>query len=89
MKKFFLSVVMFFCLLPLSVHAATIKNLDDKPYSLLVKQEDKTFRVVIDSKGMIRDLCAACTIEVVGFSLLDVENTPYLVIRGGVLSAQE
>lgn len=89
MKKFFLSVILFFIFLPLSVHAATIQNLDNKPYSLVVKQEDKTFQVLIDSNGTIKDLCAFCTIEVVGFSLLDVENDPYLVIRGGVLSIRE
>lgn len=89
MKKFFLSIILFFNFLPLSVDAATIQNLDNKPYSLVVKQDDETFQVLIDSNGTIKDLCAFCTIEVVGFSLLDVENDPYLVIRGGVLSIQE
>ncbi len=89
MKKFFLAIILFFNFLPLPVDAATIQNLDNKPYSLVVKQDDETFQVLIDSNGTIKDLCAFCTIEVVGFSLLDVENDPYLVIRGGVLSIQE
>ena len=89
MKKFFLTLILFFSFLPLSVYAATIQNLDNKPYSLVVKREDKTFQVLIDSNGTIKNLCAFCTIEVVGFSLLDVENDPYLVIRGGVLSIRE
>lgn len=88
MKKFFLVAALFFYFLPLSVRAATIRNLDNKPYSLVVKQEDKTFQVLIDSSGTIKDLCAFCTIEVIGFSLMDVENEAYLVIRGGVLSIQ-
>lgn len=88
MKKFFLAVILFFSFLPLSVYAATIQNLDNKPYSLVVKQEDKTFQVLIDSNGTIKDLCAFCTIEVVGFSLLDVENEPRLAIRNGTLSIQ-
>jgi len=89
MKKFFLAFILFFSFWPLSVHAATIQNLDNKSYSLVVKQEDETFQVLIDSNGTIKDLCAFCTIEVVGFSLLDVENDPCLVIRGGVLSIQK
>ena len=89
MKKFFLAFILFFNFWPLSVHAATIQNLDNKSYSLVVKQEDETFQVLIDSNGTIKDLCAFCTIEVVGFSLLDVENDPCLVIRGGVLSIQK
>lgn len=89
MKKFFLALILFFSFLSLSVDAATIQNLDNKPYSLVVKQDDETFQVLIDSNGTIKDLCAFCTIEVVGFSLLDVENDPYLVIRGGVLSIQK
>ena len=89
MKKFFLAIILFFNFLPLSVDAATIQNLDNKPYSLVVKQDDETFQVLIDSNGTIKDLCAFCTIEVVGFSLLDGENDPYLVIRGGVLSILE
>lgn len=89
MKKFFLALILFFSFLSLSVHAATIQNLDNKPYSLVIKQDDETFQVLIDSNGTIKDLCAFCTIEVVGFSLLDVENDPYLVIRGGVLSIQK
>lgn len=88
MKKFFLAVILFFSFLPLSVYAATIQNLDNKPYSLVVKQEDKTFQVLIDSNGTIKDLCAFCTIEVVGFSLLDVENESRLAIRNGTLSIQ-
>ncbi|MGN1079699.1 MAG: hypothetical protein ACI4TE_05955 [Alphaproteobacteria bacterium] len=88
MKKFFLWTALSFSFLPLSVRAATIQNLDNKPYSLVVKQEDKTFQVFIDSSGTIKDLCAFCTIEVIGFSLMDVENEAYLVIRGGVLSIQ-
>lgn len=88
MKKFFLPVILFFSFLPVSVHAATVRNSDNKPYSLIVKQEDETFQVLIDANGTIRDLCSSCTIEVVGFSLLDVENEPRLVIRGGVLSVQ-
>lgn len=88
MKKFFLSVFIFFSVLPLSVSAATIKNTDNKPYSLLVKQEDKSFHVLIDSKGMIIDLCKFCTVEVVGFSLLDIEDEPKLFIRNGILTIQ-
>ncbi len=89
MKKFFLALSLIFCFLPLSARAATIRNLDNKSYSLLVKQEDKTFQVVIDSNGTIVDLCSFCTIEVIGFSLLDVEDIPRLVIRDGVLKIQE
>ncbi len=88
MKKFFLSVFIFFSVLPLSVNAATIKNTDNKPYSLLVKQEDKSFHVLIDSKGTIIDLCSFCTVEVVGFSLLDIEDEAKLFIRNGILTVQ-
>ena len=87
MKKFFL-LLLFLCFFTESVHAATIQNLDNKSYSLVVKQEDKTFQVLIDSRGLIKDLCSFCTIEVIGFSLLDVEDVPYLVIRDGVLSVK-
>ncbi len=88
MKKFFWIVFIFFSILPLSVRAATIKNTDNKPYSLLVKQENRNFYVLIDSNGTIVDLCQSCIVEVVGFSLLDIESEQNLFIRNGILTVQ-
>ena len=92
MKKFFACALCFLSLsilFPPAVRAATVKNADNKPHSLVVKRGGDSFQVVIDSNGTIKDLCAFCTIEVVGFSLLDIENEPMLVIRDGVLSVQK
>ena len=89
MKKFFLIVSIFLFFSPSSVYAATIKNLDDKAYSLIVKQKDKIFQLNIDPNGIIKDLCDFCTIEVVGFSLTDIENEDDLFIKDGNLSLKE
>lgn len=86
MKRFFLSVLLFSCFYPLNGQAAGVQNSDARSYTLQVNENSRTYQVVIEPNGTIIDLCSACTIEVVGFGLLDVENEKFLIIKDGLLS---
>lgn len=86
MKKFFLSALLFSCFYPLNGQAASVQNSDARSYTLQVSKDSHSYQVAIEPNGTIIDLCSACTIEVVGFGLLDVENEKFLVIKDGLLS---
>lgn len=88
MKKFFLSALLFSCLYPFDGHAASIQNSDVRSYTLQISENGRSYQVVIEPNGTIIDLCSACTVEVVGFGLLDVENEKFLIIKDGLLSLQ-
>lgn len=66
--------------------AASIQNLDAKPYSLIVKSENEQFKTVIEPAGYIKDLCSFCTVEVEGYSISDIEDAPVFRLTNGVLT---
>lgn len=68
-----------------SVNAADIKNTDAERYELLVKTADGKFKTTLEPNGYIANLCSYCTVEVVGYSLMDVENERRIVVDGGIL----
>lgn len=88
MKKFLLSAFVFFAT-AFPLYAASIQNSDVEPRTLVIKQEGVSFQVIIEAKGYIQDLCSDCTIEVLGFSIMDVEREKLLIIDGGHLKVKE
>ena len=68
-----------------SVNAADIKNTDAERYELLVKTENGKFRTTLEPNGYIANLCSNCTIEVVGYSLIDVEKERLVAVDDGIV----
>ncbi len=71
-----------------SVNAADIKNTDAERYELLVKTADGKFKTTLEPNGYIANLCSHCTVEVVGYSLMDIENERRIVVDGGILQVK-
>lgn len=71
-----------------SVNAADIKNTDAERYELLVKTENGKFKTTLEPNGYIANLCSDCTIEVVGYSLIDIESEQSITVDGGVLKVK-
>lgn len=67
-----------------SAHAADIKNTDAERYELLVKTENGKFKTTLEPNGYIADLCSNCTIEIVGYSLIDVEKERLVAVDDGI-----
>lgn len=86
MKKIFpVLFPLFAFLLPLHAQSASIRNMDDNAHTLLVRDGSEAYRVVLDPKGYIESLCSGCTIEVLGYSILDIEDEPLLQVIEGRL----
>ena len=68
-----------------SVNAADIKNTDAERYELLVKTENGKFKTTLEPNGYIANLCSNCTIEVVGYSLIDVEKERLVAVDDGIV----
>lgn len=68
-----------------SAHAADIKNTDAERYELLVKTENGKFKTTLEPNGYIANLCSNCTIEVVGYSLIDVEKERLVAVDDGIV----
>ena len=71
-----------------SARAADIKNTDAERYELLVKTENGKFKTTLEPNGYIANLCSDCTIEVVGYSLIDIESEQSITVDGGVLKVK-
>ena len=69
-------------------NAADIKNTDAVRYDLLVKTADGKFKTVLEPNGFIAALCSNCTVEIVGYSLIDIENEKTIVVKDGVLKVK-
>ncbi len=86
MKKiiFFMTALLW----TFTVHAADIKNTDAEQYELLVKTATGKFKVELEPNGYIAALCSHCTVEVVGYSLIDIENEHSVVVDDGILKVK-
>lgn len=86
MKKIFPVLFLLIAfLLPQHAQSASIRNMDDNAHTLLVRGGAEAYRVVLDPKGYIESLCSGCTIEVLGYSILDIEDEPLLQVVEGRL----
>ena len=71
-----------------SVNAADIKNTDAERYELLIKTAGGKFKTTLEPNGYIANLCSRCTVEVVGYSLIDIENERSIIVDDGVLQVK-
>lgn len=71
-----------------SVNAADIKNTDAERYELLIKTADGKFKTTLEPNGYIANLCSRCTVEVIGYSLIDIENERSIIVDDGVLKVK-
>lgn len=71
-----------------SVNAADIKNTDAERYELLIKTADGKFKTTLEPNGYIANLCSRCTVEVIGYSLIDIENEQSIIVDDGVLKVK-
>lgn len=71
-----------------SVNAADIKNTDAERYELLIKTAGGKFKTTLEPNGYIANLCSRCTVEVVGYSLIDIENERSIIVDDGVLKVK-
>lgn len=72
-----------------SVNAADIKNTDAERYELLVKTADGKFKTTLEPNGYIANLCSYCTVEVVGYSLIDVEKEKLIAVDNGIVRVEK
>ena len=72
-----------------AVNAADVKNTDAERYELLVKTEKGAFKTELEPNGYIANLCSRCTIEVVGYSLIDVESEKLVVVDDGIVRVEK
>lgn len=79
-----LCALIFFPMVP-PVKAASIRNTDQTPYTLIVKSDRESFKTVIEAAGYIKDLCSFCTVEVKGYSLSDIKDAPLYRLTNGTL----
>ena len=85
-KNIYFGAVLLASVVPaVSANAADVRNIDAKPYTLIVKNGAETFKTVIDPQGFIRNLCSDCTVEVEGYSISDIGNVQTLQLTNGVL----
>ena len=85
-KSFSASLVLFAAFLPVCANAADIRNVDNKPYTLIVKSNTENFKTVIEANGCIKDLCSDCTVEVEGYSISDIQDGTSFRLANGVLT---
>ncbi len=71
-----------------SVNAADIKNTDAERYELLIKTAGGKFKTTLEPNGYIANLCSRCTVEVIGYSLIDIENERSIIVDDGVLKVK-
>ncbi len=71
-----------------SVNAADIKNTDAERYELLIKTAGGKFKTTLEPNGYIANLCSRCTVEVIGYSLIDIENEQSIIVDDGVLKVK-
>lgn len=71
-----------------SVNAADIKNMDAERYELLIKTAGGKFKTTLEPNGYIANLCSRCTVEVIGYSLIDIENERSIIVDDGVLKVK-
>ena len=71
-----------------SVNAADIKNKDAERYELLIKTAGGKFKTTLEPNGYIANLCSRCTVEVIGYSLIDIENERSIIVDDGVLKVK-
>ncbi len=71
-----------------SVNAADIKNTDAERYELLIKTVGGKFKTTLEPNGYIANLCSRCTVEVIGYSLIDIENERSIIVDDGVLKVK-
>lgn len=71
-----------------SVNAADIKNTDAERYELLIKTAGGKFKTTLEPNGYIENLCSRCTVEVIGYSLIDIENERSIIVDDGVLKVK-
>lgn len=84
MRNALLTIFVLFILgTSFSVQAASVQNMDDNAHELLVKENSTSYKVVVEPKGYIEALCSYCTVEVLGYSILDVEDEAVLSIING------
>ena len=72
-----------------TARAADVKNTDAERYELLVKTANGKFKTTLEPNGYIANLCSRCTIEVVGYSLIDVENEKTVVVDDGIVKVEK
>ena len=72
-----------------TARAADVKNTDAERYELLVKTANGKFKINLEPNGYIANLCSRCTIEVVGYSLIDVENEKTVVVDDGIVKVEK
>lgn len=71
-----------------SVNAADIKNTDAERYELLIKTAGGKFKTTLEPNGYIANLCSRCTVEVIGYSLIDIENERSIIVDDGILKVK-
>ena len=71
-----------------SVNAADNKNTDAERYELLIKTAGGKFKTTLEPNGYIANLCSRCTVEVIGYSLIDIENERSIIVDDGVLKVK-
>ena len=71
-----------------SVNAADIKNTDAERYELLIKTAGGKVKTTLEPNGYIANLCSRCTVEVIGYSLIDIENERSIIVDDGVLKVK-
>lgn len=72
-----------------SVNAADIKNTDAERYELLIKTAGGKFKTTLEPNGYIANLCSDCTVEVVGYSLIDVEKEKLIAVDNGIVRVEK
>ena len=72
-----------------TARAADVKNTDAERYELLVKTANGKFKINLEPNGYIANLCSDCTVEVVGYSLIDVEKEKLIAVDNGIVRVEK
>lgn len=72
-----------------TARAADVKNTGAERYELLVKTANGKFKTNLEPNGYIANLCSDCTVEVVGYSLIDVEKEKLIAVDNGIVRVEK